>query len=345
LVIRYVYNNSIQEDFITFIDPHKENFDALNTEPKLSVEVFGKTVLKIMKKLGLVLKNCVGISTDGCSVMSSKICGAVRTIQNEIPGAIWCPCFNHSLNLSIAKSCQIQSIRNAFGQIKEIVNFFNSSSKRNFVLKSCLHAALHSLCETRWIERHTAVLQFLTGLPKILESLYDIANWDERESSSKAKLLYNSIDCKFIITLYVTSSIFSITLPLSTILQKKSFDKKSANDAIKTTVKTIKSLRQNCETNFQEIFLKASKQMEDLHIPILKPRTVKKQINRVNYSTDSVEDYFRVAIYNPFLDFIINDINDRFTEETLSIFSLGIFIPQISMSQSLEYFEYNLRII
>jgi len=171
LVIRYVYNNSVQEDFITFIDPHKENFDAINTEPKLSGEGLGKTVLKIMKRLGLlVLKNCVGVSTDGCSVMSSKICGAVRTIQNEISGAIWYPCFNHSLNLSIAKGCQIQSIRNAFGQIKEIVNFFNSSSKRNFVLKSCLHAALHSLYETRWIERHTAVLQFLTGLPKILDS-------------------------------------------------------------------------------------------------------------------------------------------------------------------------------
>lgn len=88
-------------------------------------------------------------------------------------------------------------------------------------------------------------------------------------------MLYNSIDCEFIITLYVTSSIFSIILPLSTILQKKNFDKQSANDASKTTIKTLKSLRQNCETNFQEIFLKASKQMEDLHIPILKPRTVK----------------------------------------------------------------------
>jgi len=213
------------------------------------------------------------------------------------------------------------------------------------VLKSCLHAALHSLCETRWIERHTVVLQFLTGLPKILDSLNDITNWDERESSSKAKLLYNSINCEFIITLYVTSSIFIITLPLSTILQKKNFDKQSANDAIKTTIKTLKLLRQNCETNFQEIFLKASKQMEDLHIPILKPRTAKKQTNRVNYSTDSIEDYFRVAIYNSFLDFIINDINDCFSEETLSLFSLGIFIPQVTTFQSLEYFEYNLRLI
>lgn len=101
--------------------------------------------------------------------MSSKIRGAILTIRNEIPGAIWCPCFNHSLNLSIAKGCQIQSIRNAFGQSKEIVHFINSSSKRNFVLKPCLHAALHYLCETRWIERHTVVLQFLIGMNASLQ--------------------------------------------------------------------------------------------------------------------------------------------------------------------------------
>lgn len=45
LFIRYIYNNSIQEDFITFIDPHRYNFDNINTESKLSGEVIGKTVL------------------------------------------------------------------------------------------------------------------------------------------------------------------------------------------------------------------------------------------------------------------------------------------------------------
>lgn len=50
----------------------------------------------------------------------------LNQLNQKAPGAIWCPCFNHSLNLSIAKGCQIQSTRNAFGPIKEIVHFFNS---------------------------------------------------------------------------------------------------------------------------------------------------------------------------------------------------------------------------
>lgn len=77
------------------------------------------------------------------------------------------------------------------------------------MLKSCLHVLLHSLCKIQWIEKPTAALQFLTGLPEMLNSLNNIANWDEHESSSKAQLLYNSIDCELFTTFHVTPYIFS----------------------------------------------------------------------------------------------------------------------------------------
>jgi len=84
------------------------------------------------------------------------------------------------LNLTISKGYQIKSIRNSFGQIKEIISFFHESSKRNFLLQSVLHSSLHSLCETRWVERYyTAVTQFLTGISEIKNSLQKITDWDE----------------------------------------------------------------------------------------------------------------------------------------------------------------------
>lgn len=55
--------------------------------------MIGKTVLQNMKMHGLVMKNPVGVSTDECSVMSSQM--FVQTIQNEIPGAIWCLYYNY----------------------------------------------------------------------------------------------------------------------------------------------------------------------------------------------------------------------------------------------------------
>lgn len=81
VVLRYIHQNEIKEDFISFIDCHEENYTPLDNdtlEPVLSGKVLGQTVLNIIKKVGLNLNNCVGICTDGCSVMVSKQHGAVK---------------------------------------------------------------------------------------------------------------------------------------------------------------------------------------------------------------------------------------------------------------------------
>ncbi|XP_050066551.1 uncharacterized protein LOC126555707 [Aphis gossypii] len=310
LVIRY--NNedyTVQEDFLGFIDPHSYNFENSEIEPKLNGKILGETVLKLMNNFNLDLNNCVGIATDGCSVMASKVCGAVKTILEKIPSAVKCPCFNHGLNLAISKGYQIQSIRNSFGQIKEIISFFHGSSKRNFVLQSVLHSSLQSLCETRWVERHTAVTQFLTGISEIMDSLHKISNWNDRESSSKAKVLLNSIDCEFVITLYVASHIFSITQPLSVILQKKNFDKQSAVNYINKTIEILNKLRLDVKTEFKNLYFKAVEQMDKLEITVKKPRTISIQHHRQNPEIKNVEDYFRVTFLN------IHGLNGRFANK------------------------------
>jgi hypothetical protein len=48
------------------------------------------------------------------------------------------------------KGCKQTFVRNAFGIIKEVVSFFNTSAKKKkFVLKNILNNSLKSLCETR----------------------------------------------------------------------------------------------------------------------------------------------------------------------------------------------------
>jgi hypothetical protein len=65
------------------------------------------------------------------------------------------------------------------------------SSKRNFVLKSVLNGKPHlkSLCETRWVERHDSIMIFKASIPQIIETLTNISEWSEQDSSSKAKIL------------------------------------------------------------------------------------------------------------------------------------------------------------
>lgn len=52
--------------------------------------------------------------------------------------AIHSSCSNHSLDLSIAKSSNVQLVRYGMRIIHDIISFFNKSSKQGFILKKTL---------------------------------------------------------------------------------------------------------------------------------------------------------------------------------------------------------------
>ncbi|KAL4118951.1 hypothetical protein QTP88_011829 [Uroleucon formosanum] len=132
-----VINNEIHEDFVCFVDAYKSiwtNDVLASGETKLTGVAIGHIVLDILTKdLGLDLKRCVGVATDGCAVMVSENCGAVTTIKKECSIAVYCPCYNHALNNSLAQISKIVPIRNTIGTLKEIIAFFNASAKRHLV--------------------------------------------------------------------------------------------------------------------------------------------------------------------------------------------------------------------
>lgn len=128
LVIRYLYQNVIHEDFVQFVDVY-ESISSVNeyatsdSEFKATGINLGRIVLKTLKELNLNIKDCIGITTDGCSIMTSEVRGAVVTIQEKAENTIYSPCHNHILNLSIFKSSSIQSVKNPIGVMKETISF------------------------------------------------------------------------------------------------------------------------------------------------------------------------------------------------------------------------------
>src|ERR1700733_15260310 len=166
------------------------NFEIRRVDYSRRGKVLGQTVVKQLNDFSLDLAYCVGIGTDGCSVMTSKQCDAVHEIQSLASNAVRCPCFNHALNLLVCKSSGVQSFINSVSVMKEVVSFFTASAKRNFVLKSVLKGQLLGICDTRWVERHDAVLQFQCSLQEIVKSLTIVSSREERDSSIKANGLY-----------------------------------------------------------------------------------------------------------------------------------------------------------
>ncbi|CAN7951891.1 unnamed protein product [Ixodes pacificus] len=237
LVLRYVHDGMLREDFLQFVSlrqasnkrPEESDQETVS-EPTVTGQDVGRTVLAILGSHGLNPKNCVGIGTDGCCTMVSEAKEAVAEVRKEATNAVRCPCYNHALNLSISKSNEVQAVRNAVGVIKEVTALFTASSKRNLVLKQTLGKQLPGLRETRWVERHQSVQEFHAALPKVAEALEKISHWRERRSASKAMTLLTAIsDTHFIVALVVLVDLLAHTYPLSKTFRKTSIDLQTAD--------------------------------------------------------------------------------------------------------------------
>lgn len=346
LVIRYLENKEIKEDFVGFLDCFSQLDDSdsevasqcLHTEQKLTGKVLAELVLVMLKKYGLSLSNCVGIGTDTCSVMLSDQKGAVAELQKYLPQAIKSPCLSHSLNLSISKSNNVQDIRNCVGIMKETIHFFNASPKRFSVLLNTGDQRLKKLCETRWTERHESVLRFKNNIEHVVNALQIISTWKDLQTSSKAQSLISSlVNTNFIISLYCLSHLLAITQNLSAILQEKTLDKFRAKTLITDVLSVLKETRKNADTAFQKLFLDINECHHALDISVLIPRRAARQINRCNVETNDPEVYYRISIFIPLLDNIIEDIEFRFDDERVSnIFHLNVLVPSLTVNTSNE---------
>ena len=88
IILRYLMpGGSVREDFVGFVDLHDKNYQtevtvSIHTEPILDGKIIGQSVINMLvNKFHLSLENCVGVGTDGCSVMSSLQKGAVVEMQ------------------------------------------------------------------------------------------------------------------------------------------------------------------------------------------------------------------------------------------------------------------------
>lgn len=334
LIIRYIENEEPHENFVAFIDCHQSNFTETVDEPILTGKVLAETVLNFLTKYNFDFKRCVGISTDNCSLMLGEQKGAVTHLQKYLPNALKCPCSSHSLNLSISKCNTVQDVRNAVGIIKEVVSFFNSSAKRNFVLK-CKSANLKSLCETRWVDRHDAVILFRTNLLKIAEALTEIQKWKDTESSSKANCLLHAVtSTNFIVSLYCLSELLSFTVNLSRYLQNKRINRLHAQEIILNVISTLKKKRTSCQESFKDLFKAINEICGKLGVNVSMPRVTSRQINRGNPQVTNSEDYYRITVYIPLLENIIDDLNFRFDSNNFVVFNFDMFLPSVLSKKS-----------
>jgi hypothetical protein len=198
----------LREDFLTFVEVSD-----------LTGKALAETIKTNLTKVGLDLSNMRGQGYDGAAAMRGQFRGVQAIISEAYPKAIYTHCMSHSLNLCLNDSPKVQTIRNTFGIVSEVCSFFHSSARRTALFKEKIEEMypgknvkkLKTLCPTRLVERHDALLLFKEYLvPTIytLEYLQDISSFDSGKSQCLLKIV---CAFPFIITICVCSKILGLT--------------------------------------------------------------------------------------------------------------------------------------
>ena len=119
-----------------------------------------------------------------------------------------------------------------------------------------------------------------------------------------------------------------IILPVSKLLQKKELDVVAVIEFIDSVLDSLRQNRSNWENVFHKIFHQANNECEKYDAPLLVPRRCKSQIFRDNYPSDYPEHFFREAIFVPYLDHLIVEMEDRFFDQKQKCRSLWGLIPK-----------------
>lgn len=196
-----------------------------------------------------------------------------------------------------------------------VYNFLHTP-KRKAILENTIEEpdetlrtkSLKRLNLTRWVSKYEAVNDFFELFPFVYETLDAM-----RTSGEDAKNLKNAMDFEVLICLHIINVIFQLSLPLSRELQKVNLDLVQAMDLAKDLREEVKKIRAK-EDAFSAIYEASKKIAENLDIEIKHKRIARRQKNRANPEVQSTEDYFRVTAFNPFLDFYIMDLGERFTK-------------------------------
>ena len=330
-VLRYVHHEGesyvVKESFAGFKEQHRE----------MTGEAVASTILQKLDELGLNCDNLRGQGYDGSGSMAGIRKGASSIVLQKYPLATYIHCCSRILNLSIASSCSVVLVRNMMGTVSEVSKFFEHG-KRQDKLEEVIESELPEvrkkrvkpLCRTRWVERHDSLEVFVELYPAIIGALSDIAygkdsvSWN-RETTSDANGLLSAIEkFSFLLALVVVYNILSYIKGLTVLLQQRSIDIVQGITLVQDVLGQLKELREELDDWNKIWFQMAVEIAEEVGTenPSI-PRMCNKQTQRSNVEADIPEVYYRRSLTAPFLDHLLQEMEDRFTTNA-KVATLGL---------------------
>lgn len=357
VVIRYVHNNCVHEEFLGFIRLAEMNAEYMKNK-----------LCGVLGDCGIDAKNCVGQTYDGASVMSGCNKGVQTLFREEAaPQAVYIHCYNHRLNLVIVDCVKSVTMGDNFFTFLEQLYVYISSHvpyelylvKQKEMYPGRQPRVLKRLSDTRWACQYNACKVIMDTLPCILQTLTELAENHSGKRAFDARCLLNNITFSTIVCLIMFSKILQQTKLISDMLQSPSVNLAAAADHIDVLQSDLKEQR-NAEP-WHMIWEEAAGLAKEVDISVesIPTKRTKRRPGRLDSSVVmstvgagtemTCEDEFKIQLYYPVMDVLLSELDRRFNTQNKmllkSIASLdptsGTFLNKEALLAMVEQYHIN----
>lgn len=305
--VRYVDRKSsgdhvVREEFLSFVVAESTTGEALTT--LLTEEI---------RKHDLDPELVVGQGYDGAGNMAGRIRGVQARFAEAYPHAKYVHCRNHRLNLAICHACRVAFVQSMFTTVGDILFFLTNSPKRIAIYQqhSDNGEKLRKLCPTRWSQHSESVSAFYKNFSAIADTLTDLqVGMDTNTMSTASALQKAMMSFDFVISLCVVSGPLDFLNPLSDSMQDPNCDLVKASDHALSIHGLLGEKRSSIDY-FNQLWQKSVELADQQNIPVGRPRVAARQVHRNNIPADTLEDYWRLNLYLPFMDHLLTELEDR----------------------------------
>ncbi|XP_067889196.1 52 kDa repressor of the inhibitor of the protein kinase-like isoform X2 [Heterodontus francisci] len=298
----------------------------------------------LTEKWGLNMYYCRGQAYNGSGTMSYKKRVVVASILQQCPKALCTPCSSYPLNIWIAKSSLIFGINMVLSLMENIVSFFSLSPQLQKVFDVGIDSIyqtneekakeLKKLFQINWYERHDT-FEILADLYEILVTCLDEISYDtcgrwNAEIATQASMLSSTMrDFEIVVSLMVLKNVLSYTRAFGKNLQGQASDTYFASSTLTAVLHSLNEMRDNIDV-YHEFWLEEATNLSfKMGIEVKLPWRCRRQPQSEEVSEETPENYYKEAITAPFLDHIILEIKDMFSEQQLKALKCLSLVPSV----------------
>ncbi|CAM8890422.1 unnamed protein product [Rhodiola kirilowii] len=335
LVLRFVDRDGyIQERFFGLL--HVQDTTSLTLK---------NGIFSMLSRYNLDIHSIRGQGYDGASNMRGEWNGLQALVSRECPYAYYVHCLAHRLQLSlVAASKEVYHVKHFFEKLNFIVNIVSASCKRNDQLRDA-HASnmayllrigdlesgkglnqlgsLQRAGDTRWTSHFKSISSLIKMFSATCEVLLLIKSDGYTHSQrGEASSVYETMTSfYFVFIMHLMREVLDITSCLCNALQLQSQDILNAMSLVTSSKSLLQKLRDDGWSNLVESVKtfcgKVNIEVPDFSAQRETKRGASHQQNRI-----TVEHYYKVDIFYTVIDSQLQELNNRFNEDTVELLIL-----------------------